>query len=101
FFCQAEVGIRDFHVTGVQTCALPISLRFDLELSGFASLEAQCAAIADDIAYNAHDIDDGLRSGLLTLEQLEEVPLTRDILQEVQIGRASCRATVELAVVAV
>ncbi|MDR0252494.1 MAG: deoxyguanosinetriphosphate triphosphohydrolase [Brucellaceae bacterium] len=58
--------------------------RFDLELSGFASLEAQCAAIADDIAYNAHDIDDGLRSSLLTLEQLEEVPLTRDILQEVQ-----------------
>ena len=57
---------------------------FDLELSGFASLEAQCAAIADDIAYNAHDIDDGLRSGLLTLEQLDEVPLTRDILQEVQ-----------------
>lgn len=52
----------------------------DLELSRFASLEAQCAAIADDIAYNAHDIDDGLRSGLLKLSDLENVPLTANLL---------------------
>ncbi len=39
------------------------------------SLEAQLANLADEIAYNAHDIDDGVRSGLLTLEQLEEVEL--------------------------
>jgi dGTPase len=39
------------------------------------SLEAQLANLADEIAYNAHDIDDGVRSGLLTLEQLEDVPL--------------------------
>jgi dGTPase len=38
---------------------------FDLELNRHAGIEAQCAAIADDIAYNTHDIDDGLRSGLL------------------------------------
>ena len=38
-------------------------------------LEAQLANLADEIAYNAHDIDDGVRSGLLTMEQLEEVPL--------------------------
>ena len=50
---------------------------FDLELDRFASLEAQCAAIADDIAYNTHDIDDGLRAGLLSLDMLEEVPLSR------------------------
>jgi dGTPase len=56
----------------------------DLELSKFASLEAQCAAIADDIAYNAHDIDDGLRSGLLSLDALEEVAITGDILHAVR-----------------
>jgi dGTPase len=39
------------------------------------SLEAQLANLADEIAYNAHDIDDGVRSGLLTLEQLAAVPL--------------------------
>src|SRR5690606_34259560 len=56
----------------------------DLELWRHASLEAQCAAIADDIAYNAHDIDDGLRSGLLTLEMLETVPLPCRILTEIR-----------------
>ena len=39
------------------------------------SIEAQIANLADEIAYNNHDIDDGLRSGLLSLEQLQEVPL--------------------------
>ncbi|MEP0520719.1 MAG: deoxyguanosinetriphosphate triphosphohydrolase [Hyphomicrobiales bacterium] len=52
----------------------------DLQLDGFASLEAQAAAIADDIAYDTHDIDDGLRSGLLELGDLSEVPLLKDIL---------------------
>ena len=46
-----------------------------LELGSHASLEAQVAALADDIAYDNHDIDDGLRAGLLTVEQLCEVPL--------------------------
>jgi dGTPase len=41
------------------------------------SLEAQLCNLADEIAYNAHDVDDGVRSGLLTLEQLEAVPLFR------------------------
>lgn len=52
----------------------------DLQLTGFASLEAQAAAIADDIAYDTHDIDDGLRSGLLKQESLSDVPLLKDIL---------------------
>jgi dGTPase len=47
----------------------------DLMLATFAGGEAQCAAIADDIAYDAHDIDDGLRSGLLALDGLAEVPV--------------------------
>ena len=46
-----------------------------LELAGWSTLEAQVAAISDDIAYDNHDIDDGLRAGLLSLEQLLEVPL--------------------------
>ncbi|CAN5556810.1 deoxyguanosinetriphosphate triphosphohydrolase [soil metagenome] len=48
---------------------------FPLELHNWPSLEAQVAAIADDIAYDNHDIDDGLRAGLLTLDQLIEVPI--------------------------
>ncbi|MGF7007077.1 deoxyguanosinetriphosphate triphosphohydrolase [Aminobacter sp. BE322] len=56
----------------------------DLELDRFASLEAQCAAIADDIAYNTHDIDDGLRAGLLTLDMLGEVALPAKILRGVR-----------------
>lgn len=56
----------------------------DLALDRHAGVEAQCAAVADDIAYNAHDIDDGLRSGLLTLDMLDEVPLTRDLLAQVR-----------------
>jgi dGTPase len=55
----------------------------DLRIDQFASVEAQCAALADDIAYDAHDIDDGLRSGLLTLDMLMDAPLPADILREV------------------
>ena len=48
---------------------------FPLELTRWSSLEAQVAAIADDIAYDNHDIDVGLRAGLLTLDQLLAVPV--------------------------
>jgi dGTPase len=48
------------------------------------SLEAQLANLADEIAYNNHDIDDGVRSGLLTIEQLEAVPLVADHLKSVR-----------------
>jgi dGTPase len=51
------------------------NVEWDLELSTWAGLEAQVAAIADDIAYDNHDIDDGLRSGLLQLDELIELPL--------------------------
>ncbi|PWE55419.1 deoxyguanosinetriphosphate triphosphohydrolase [Metarhizobium album] len=56
----------------------------DLELRSFASLEAQVAAIADDIAYNTHDIDDGLRSGYLTFEMLEDIPFLAGLMREVR-----------------
>lgn len=47
---------------------------FPMDLSSFASLEAQVAAISDDIAYDNHDIDDGLRAGFLCLDQLLQLP---------------------------
>lgn len=53
---------------------------WDLELGSHASLEAQCAAVADDIAYNAHDLDDGLRAKLFSLDNLTDVPLAGEAL---------------------
>jgi dGTPase len=53
---------------------------FDLELWSFASMEAQVAAISDDIAYDAHDIDDGLRAGLFRVDDLRAIPLVADII---------------------
>lgn len=50
---------------------------FPLELGSYASLEAQVAAVADDIAYDNHDIDDGLRANLLDFEDLLSVPLVQ------------------------
>ena len=54
----------------------------DLELHTHASAEAQVAALADDIAYNNHDIDDGLRAGLFTVDDLLRVPLVGDVFRE-------------------
>ena len=50
---------------------------WDLELASWPGLEAQIAAISDDIAYDNHDIDDGLRAGLLSMDELAELPLVR------------------------
>ena len=55
----------------------------NLDLAQFASAEAQAAALADGIAYNAHDIDDGLRSGLIGVAQMGEVDFLRGISGEI------------------
>ncbi len=51
-----------------------VNAQRDLELASWPSLEAQIAAVADDIAYDNHDIDDGIRAGLLSIEQLCALP---------------------------
>lgn len=56
-----------------------------LELSSFASAEAQVAALSDDIAYLSHDVDDGLRAGLLSLGSLAEVAVAGPIAKDVQL----------------
>ncbi len=60
------------------------SERWDLELASFAGPEAQVTALSDDIAYNNHDIDDGLRAGLFAVADLDEVPLVGAMFAEVR-----------------
>ena len=71
----------------------------DLALDTFPSLEAQAGAISDDIAYDSHDLDDGLRAELFTLDELAALPLAGDILAEVGAsypGLEPARRTSEL-----
>jgi len=58
----------------------------------YASAEAQVAALSDDIAYDAHDIDDGLRADLFTLEDIAEVPLIGNILSQIDAQHPSIEA---------
>jgi dGTPase len=60
----------------------------DLDLWSFASAEAQVAALADDIAYDAHDIDDGLRADLFALDDLGEVSLARELIGQIRKAHA-------------
>jgi dGTPase len=57
---------------------------YPLDLARWPSLEAQVAALADDIAYDNHDIDDGLRSGFIVLEELLELPSVADNFRAVE-----------------
>ena len=63
---------------------LDFNAQFPLALETHASLEAQAAALADDIAYDTHDIDDGLRAGILEFEALRAAPLTGGIIAEIE-----------------
>ena len=63
------------------------SAGYDLRLDTYASAEAQVAALADDIAYNNHDVDDGLQAGLFHLDELAHVPLIGPILAALRMER--------------
>lgn len=72
-----------YAISGVPGAILEYDAIHDLELSTFASGEAQVAAIADDIAYDAADLDDGLRAGLFTLADLHAIPFIGGLIDEV------------------
>src|SRR5690625_5328786 len=84
FFFQAEDGIRDGHVTGVQTCALPISVGIGIAEEHLLHLRAE-----------------DLRSHRLAVTEVDEKQVRRNRVRLVvgpEIGRASCRERVEISV---
>ena len=80
----AGAPLARYRERGVPAAILDYNDRYDLWLWSQPSAEAQVAAVADDIAYDAHDIDDGLRAGLFTLDALREVPLVAALLDEIE-----------------
>ena len=68
---------------GIPGAILEYDQKHPLDLSTYASAEAQIAAIADDIAYDAHDIDDALRAGLFPSKDLREVPFLAALIWEI------------------
>ncbi len=76
-------GVGKYAGKPVPRAILDFNTGYDLWLWSHASLEAQAAALADDIAYDAHDLDDGLRAGLFKLEDLRAVPFLAGLLEEI------------------
>lgn len=80
---KAGNAIGGYRETGVPMALAEYVRKHDLELWSFASVEAQVAAVADDIAYDAHDIDDGLRAGLFRIDELKAIPALNDMITEI------------------
>ncbi len=76
-------AIGHFKERGLPQAIIEYAEVQDLKLASFPSAEAQVAALADDIAYNAHDIDDGLRAKLFDIIDLGDIPLVGDALSNV------------------
>jgi dGTPase len=81
---RAGQPVGRYRAVGVPQAILDYNRIHDLHLWSFASTEAQIAAIADDIAYDAHDIDDGLRAELFTLDDLAGIEILRDLLTAIR-----------------
>ncbi len=76
-------ALGHYRETGLPAAIIEYAEVHDLQLASFASAEAQVAALSDDIAYNAHDIDDGLRAKLFDVIELGDVPLVGVALGDV------------------
>jgi dGTPase len=81
---SAGKPVERYAARGVPEAILDYSRRHDLELSSYSSAEAQIAAIADDIAYDAHDLDDGLRAGMFSIDDLASLTTVKDIFAQVR-----------------
>jgi dGTPase len=81
---QAGQPLARYQKRGVPADILNVDAKLHLELASFAGPEAQVAALADDIAYNTHDLDDGLRAGLFRLADVMDVPFLADIMAEIE-----------------
>lgn len=77
---RANRPIARYAESGVPVAITDYVTTHDLELWSIAGLEAQVAGLADDIAYDAHDIDDGLRAGLFVVDDLKDVPAIEQII---------------------
>jgi dGTPase len=82
---SAEHAAGRHAARGIAPAILEYNARHDLELALHPSAEAQAGAIADDIAYDAHDIDDGLRAQMFTIDELAALPLIGDILAKIDL----------------
>jgi dGTPase len=78
---------------GLPRVIIEYSAVHDLELWSHPSMEAQVGAIADDIAYDAHDIDDGLRAEMFELADVAQLPAIGDILREIEAAHPRLDAT--------
>jgi len=80
---RAGAPLARYAARGLPRAIAEYNAMNDLELWTYPSAEAQAGAISDDIAYDAHDIDDGLRAEVFAMEELAKLPLLDDILREI------------------
>ncbi len=82
---RAGLPVARHVARGIPAAITKYCATHDLELWSYPSAEAQAGAISDDIAYDAHDIDDGLRAEMFGLDDLAGLPVVDDILREIAV----------------
>jgi dGTPase len=81
---RSGAPLERYRASGVSEPIRRYAKRADIDLASFASAEAQIAALADDIAYDAHDIDDGLRASLFGIDDIAAVPLAAALIDAIR-----------------